>query len=73
MSLMIDKENVLAAQYMYVKRIEFLRSEVSRIVNKGLQLGEAYEAQTMSELDSIEEELQGIDECLELLKHMLWS
>ena len=70
---LVDKENVLAAQYMYVKRIEFLRSEVSRIVNRGTQLGEAYEAETMTALDEIEEELQGIDECLELLKHMLWS
>jgi archaellum component FlaC len=70
---LIDKENVLTAQYMYVKRIEFLRSEVSRVVNRGIQLGEAYEEQTMSELDEIEEELQGIDECLELLKQLLWS
>lgn len=70
---LIDKENILTAQYMYVNRIEFLRSEVSRIVNQGLQLGKDYEEQTMSELDNIEEELQGIDECLEVLKHMLWS
>lgn len=68
-----DKENVLAAQYMYVKRIEFLRSEVSRVVSRGEQLGADHEAETMTALDKIEEELKGIDECLELLKHMLWS
>ncbi len=70
---LIDKENVLAAQYMYIKRIEFLRSEVSRIVDKGIQLGQAYEMETMTALDKIDEELQGIDECLEVLKHLLWS
>ena len=70
---LIDKENVLAAQYMYVQRIEFLRSEVTRIVQQGEQLGQANEAEAMSALDAIEEELEGIDECLELLKYMLWS
>ncbi len=70
---LVNKENVLAAQYMYVKRIEFLRSEVSRIINRGKQLGGAYESETLAALDEIEEELNGIDECLELLKHMLWS
>jgi len=70
---LINKENVLAAQLMYVNRIEFLRSEVSRIVNRGIQLGEVYEAETMSALDVIEEELTGIDECLSLLKHLLWN
>ena len=70
---LFDKENVITAQYMYARRIEFLRSEVSRIVNRGKQLGEAHEAETMFALDEIERELNGIDECLELLKYMLWS
>jgi len=70
---LIDKENVLAAQYMYIKRIEFLRSEVSRVVDRGVQLGQAYEVETMTALDKIDEELQGIDECLEVLKYLLWS
>jgi len=70
---LVDKENLLTAQYMYVTRIEFLRSEITRLVNRGMQLGKEYEDETMAALDEIEEELQGIDECLELLKHMLWS
>ncbi len=70
---LIDKENVLTAQYMYIKRIEFLRSEVSRIVDRGIQLGQAYEAETMTALGEIDKELQGIDECLEVLKYLLWS
>jgi len=70
---LVDKENLLTAQYMYVQRIEFLRSEITRLVNRGMQLGKEYEDETMAALDEIEEELQGIDECLELLKHMLWS
>ena len=73
MSLMIDKENVLAAQLMYVQRIELLRSEVDRIVKRGLQLGADYEDETMTALDEIEKELEGIDECLALLNHLLWS
>lgn len=70
---LIDKENVLAAQLMYVQRIEFLRSEVTRIVNRGIQLGSDYESETMVALDEIEKELEGIDECLALLNHLLWS
>jgi hypothetical protein len=68
---LIDRNNVLSAQYMYFKRVEFLHSEVSRVVNRGIQLGQDYEAQTMSALDAIEEELEGINECLALLKHLL--
>ena len=70
---LVDKENVITAQLMYVQRIEHLRSEVSRIVNKGMELGAEHEEEIMSELDQIEDELQGIDECLLVLKHLLWS
>ena len=70
---LIDKENILATQYMYVQRIEHLRTKVTRIVNRGLQLGEVYETETMFALDEIEKELEGIDECLEVLKHLLWQ
>ena len=70
---MIDKESILTAQYMYVTRIEFLQSEINRIVNRGMQLGEAYEQETMSALDVIEEELDGIKECLSVLNYLLWS
>ena len=70
---LIDKENILATQYMYVQRIEHLRTEVTRIVNRGLHLGEVYETETMFALDEIEKELEGIDECLEVLKHLLWQ
>jgi hypothetical protein len=70
---LIDKENILAAQYMYAQRMKFLRSEVSRIVEQGTQLGEVYEASAMVQLDLIEKELEGIDECMELLRHLLWS
>ncbi len=70
---LVNKENILAAQYMYVKRIEFLKEEVSKIVKRGMQLGEAYEPEIMSALDEIEKELEGIDECLAVLKHLLWS
>jgi len=68
---LIYRENVLTAQLMYLKRIEFLRSEVSRLVNKGEQLGQSSETEIMSALDEIENELEGIDECLELLKNLL--
>ena len=64
---LIDKENVLAAQYMYLQRVDFLQSEISRIVNRGKQLGETYEIEAISALDEIEQELDGIDECLELI------
>ena len=70
---LVNKENVLTAQYMYLKRIEFLKAEVSRVVSRGIQLGQAYEEETMFALDEIEKELSGIDECLEILKHLLWS
>ena len=70
---MIDKENILAAQFMYVQRIEVLQAEISTIVERGMQLGEAYEQETMSALDTIEEELDGINECLTLLNCLLWS
>ena len=70
---LVDKENVLAAQLMYVDRIEFLRAEVSRVVNRGIQLGDDYEAETMFALDVIEDELKGIDDCLAVLKHLLWN
>ena len=70
---LVDKENVITAQLMYVQRIEYLRSEVSRIVNKGRELGAEHEEEIMSALDQIEDELQGIDECLLVLKHLLWS
>ena len=68
---LINRENVLAAQLMYLKRIETLRNEVSRVVNIGLQLGQEHEVETMSALDEIERELEGIDECLILLKNLL--
>jgi len=68
---LIYRENVLTAQLMYLKRIEFLRSEVSRLVNKGEQLGQSSETEIMSALDEIENDLEGIDECLELLKNLL--
>jgi hypothetical protein len=70
---LVNKENLLAAQLMYLNRIEFLRREVNRVVNKGLQLGEAHEQTTMAALDEIEKELEGIDECLTLLKHLFRS
>lgn len=70
---LIDKENVLAAQYMYVQRLDVLRSEVSRVVNQGLQLGQVYETEALSALDEIEDELEGINECLAVLNHMLWG
>jgi len=70
---MIDKENILAAQFMYVQRIEVLQAEITKIVARGMQLGEAYEKETMSALDVIEEELDGIKECLSLLNRLLWS
>jgi len=70
---LIDKDNILATQYMYVQRIEYLRTEVTRIVNRGLQLGEVYETETMFALDEIEKELEYIDECLEILKYLLWQ
>jgi hypothetical protein len=70
---MIDKENILAAQCMYVQRIDVLQAEISKIVTRGMQLGEDYEEETMSALDVIEEELDGINECLTLLNGLLWS
>jgi hypothetical protein len=70
---MIDKENILAAQFMYVQRIDVLQAEITKIVARGMQLGEDYEEETMSALDVIEEELDGIKECLTLLNGLLWS
>ncbi len=70
---MIDKENILAAQFMYVQRIGVLQAEISKIVARGMQLGAAYEKETMSALDVIDEELDGIKECLTLLNCLLWS
>lgn len=70
---LIEKENVLAAQRMYAKRMEFLGSEIKRIVNHGTQVGQSQEAEIMSALDNIEEELEGIDECLDLLNRLLWG
>ena len=70
---LIDKENILVAQYMYASRIDFLNAELSKVVNRGLELGKDHEIETMAALDELEEELKGIDECLELLRHLLWS
>ncbi len=70
MPLLVEKQNVITAQHMYRERIRFLRSEVSRLVDRCIELGEDYESETMSALDEIEEELDGINECLVLLKHL---
>jgi flagellin-like hook-associated protein FlgL len=70
---LVNKENLLAAQHMYLNRIKTLQREVNRVVDKGLQLGEANAQTTMSALDEIEKELEGIDECLTVLKHLFRS
>ena len=68
---LIQLANIRAAQNMYSQRVDFLRTEVSRIVHYGEQLGEAYQTETMGALNEIENELDGIDECLELLRKMI--
>lgn len=71
--VVLNKENILAAQDMYAARTRFLRSEVNRVVVQGIQLGDAYEGETMFALDDIEEELDGINECLTLLNYLLYG
>jgi len=68
---LIPRENLLTAYSVYLQRLEFLKSEVTRTVNRGLQLGEAYEEETMAALDGIEEELVGVGECIVLLNQLL--
>jgi hypothetical protein len=58
---------------MYLTRLEFLRSEVTRVVDRGLQLGKTHEEETMAALDEIEDELAGVEECIVLLNHLLWG
>lgn len=70
---LVDKENILTAKHMYLQRIEFLQSEVQRLVNRGIQLGEDHEVETMAALDEVEEELNGINEGLDVLNHLLGS
>ena len=65
------RENLLTAYALYLERLEFLRSEVKRVVSRGLQLGEAYEDETMAALNEIEDELAGVEECVVLLNHLL--
>lgn len=70
---LIDKENILTAKYMYLKRIEFLQTEVRRLVKQGKKLGVTHEKKTMASLDEVEEELNGINEGLDVLNHLLWD
>lgn len=70
---LINKENIITAHSMYMRRIEALHSEISKIGDTGLQLGKSYKAEALAALDEIENELEGIDECLAILKHLLRS
>lgn len=70
---LVNKENLLSAQHMYLNRVEALRLELNRVVKRGIQLGESHEQQTMAALDEIEKELEGISECLTVLKHLFRS
>ena len=70
---LIAKENILTAQYMYYQRLEELRSEVRKVVEQGLALGEEYEGETAMALGEIEEEVCGVEECIHLLDHLFRS
>ncbi len=70
---LVDIENILAAKKMYLRRIEFLQGEIQRLVKRGLQLGEDREVETMAALDEVEEELNGINDGLGVLNHLLKS
>ncbi len=61
----------MAAQNLYQDRLHFLRSEIKRVVKTGRHMGKEYEEETMEALDWIEEEVDGIDECLRMLYYLL--
>ncbi len=68
---LVHRENILAAKNMYLQRIEFLQGEIQRLVNRGIQLGQDHEVETMEALDDVEEELDGINDGLGVLNHLL--
>ena len=68
---LIAKENILTAQYMYYQRLAELRSKVRQVVHQGMTLGEEYEGETAGTLSEIEEEVNGVEECIHLLNHLL--
>ena len=61
----------MAAQDLYKERLEFLREEVKRVSKTGQHLGKDYEAESMAAVGWTEDEVEGIDECLKLLTHLL--
>ena len=67
----ISKENIQAAQDLYVSRIKALKPEVEEIANRGRLLGQEYEQETMSALNELDKELDGLQEGLLVLQYLL--
>lgn len=70
---LVNKENLLAAQSLYMERLEVLKLEINRVVERGMRLGGKHEQKANVVLDEIEKEIEGIDECIGVLKHLLRS
>lgn len=68
---LLNKENLLTAQYMYYQRLGDLKVEVQRLIRQGIALGEEWEEETLACLGALEEEVRGIEECIALLNHLL--
>ena len=66
----VPQENLAAARHLYRKRIKTLQIAMTRVVEQGIFLGEAFESETMLALDEIEKEVDSIQECLCVLDHL---
>ena len=70
---LITEENILTAQYMYYQRLDVLKARVQQVVEQGLSWGEEHEEKTTAALNEIEEEVNGVEECIMLLNRLLVS
>ncbi len=67
----ILKKNLDAAYVMYFERIKVLKREVEETVQRAERLGEGYyEKIAESNLNKIEEEIDSVMECIEVLDHL---
>ena len=67
----IPIENIHAAQTLYLSRLDALRPEVERIAARGRSLGPKHEKETMAALTVLDNELDGLQEGLAILSHLL--